>query len=122
MPKRSSAAHRRQKALSRVARLYKSFREAPAKRAREVFFNPPRAAAVMGHVEFIGYVTSHAGKTHLYIHEFAEGSRPMMAAGTGRNQLLLVGGRYKVTSRGITDLDPNGRAIDAPSRYKVTQR
>lgn len=77
----------------------------------------------MGHVEFIGYVTTHRGKTHLYIHEFAPGSRPLMTAGPHRNQLLLIGGRYRVTSRGIVDLDARGRPVkEGPSRYKVLTR
>lgn len=109
----------RTKDVRGAASLYRSFREETPRRALEVTVDVPSAVAVMGSVEFIGYVTTHRGKTFLYIHEFAEGSRPLMTAGKGRNQLFLVGGRYRVTSRGITDLDPAGRAIDAPSRYKV---
>lgn len=108
--------------VRKAASLYESFREEPAQLTRKVTVDVPDAVAVMGTVEFIGYVTTHRGKTFLYIHEFAEGSRPLMTAGKKRNQLFLVGGRYKVTSRGITDLDSTGRAIDAPSRYKVLLR
>ena len=109
----------------RLARsLFGDFREAPGTRERERVFDLdlPTAAASIGHVEFIGYVTTHRGRTFLYIHEFAEGSRPRLAAGRRRGQLFLVGGRYKFTRRGITDLDPSGRPIDAPSRYKVTAK
>jgi len=117
MPSRSRASD-----IKRAARLHRAFREEPTRYARKVPFAVPHAVAVMGHVEFIGYVTTHGGKAHLYIHEFAAGSRPMMTAGSKRNQLFLVGGRYTVTSRGITDLDPAGKPIDAPSRYKVVVR
>jgi len=87
---------------------------------KRVPYSVPKAVAVIGDVEFIGYVTTHRGRTHLYIHEFAPGSRPRMAAGTGRGQLYLVGGRYRVTSRGIVDVDSRGRAIlERAPRYKV---
>lgn len=106
--------------LKRAARLYRSFREAPVKRIKKLPYAVPKAAAVMGHVEFIGYRTSHGGKLALYIHEFAPGSRPLLAAGTKANQLLLVGGRFKVTDRGITDVNAQGRIVHARRRYKVT--
>lgn len=77
----------------------------------------------MGSVEFIGYVTTHQGRIHLYIHEFAAGSRPLITAGPRPNQLVLVGGRYKVTSRGIVDLDKRGKPVpEGRSRYRVKER
>jgi hypothetical protein len=105
--------------VKRAAALYRAFREADPRRTRRIAFDLPRAAAIMGTVEFIGYVTTHGGRTKLYIHEFAPGSRPYLAAGTRRNQALLVGGRYRVTGRGIVDLDRHGRAVHVRSRYKV---
>jgi hypothetical protein len=106
-----------------AASLYHHFREERPKRARRVAVNLPRAVAVLGYVEFLGYVTTHRGRSFLYLHEFAPGSRPMMAAGKKRNQLLLVGGRYHVTSRGIVDLDAHGREVGPHRlRYKVTLR
>lgn len=109
-------------AVRQAARLYRGFREEPPRLARKVQFRVPKAVAVFGHVEFIGYVTTHRGKTHLYIHEFAPGSRPMMTAGPKGNQLFLVGGRYRVTRRGIVDRDASGREVHAKSRYKVLTR
>ena len=107
--------------LRRARSLYRAFREEKPGRSRRIEIDIPRAAAVMGHAEFIGYVTTHGRKTHLYIHQFAEGSRPLLVAGRRRGQLFFVGQRFKVTARGITDLDPSGREIDAPERYKVTK-
>ena len=108
--------------IIRAAKLYREFREVPARRAKRVAFKVPHAVAVMGPVEFIGYMTTHNGKATLYIHEFAPGSRPLLAAGKGRGQLLLVGNRFRVTARGITDLDVRGRELkEAPRRYQVKQ-
>jgi hypothetical protein len=65
----------------------------------------------MGRVDFIGYTTTHEGKTVAYKHTFAAGSRPILAAGTRRGQLYLIKGRFRVTGRGIVDLDAKGREI-----------
>jgi hypothetical protein len=105
--------------LRASAALYRGFREEPPTRARRVAFKVPDAVAVMGQVEFIGYMTTHAGKTHLYVHQFAPGSRPILGAGKGRNQAFLIGGRYRVTDRGIVDFGPHGREVRARDRYKI---
>jgi hypothetical protein len=106
--------------LESAAELYREFREDEPRRARKIKVKLPKAVAVMGHVEFVGYVTTHRGKVHLYIHEFAPGSRPLLCAGSGKSQLYLIGGRFTVTGRGITDLDRSGRTVHAKRRYDVT--
>lgn len=108
--------------LKRAKKLYEQFREAPAQKARTLRYKVPAAAAVMGHCEFIGYRTSHGGKLALYIHEFAPGSRPLLAAGPDHSQLLLVGGRFKVTELGITDLNAKGRVVRARRQYVVKRK
>jgi hypothetical protein len=105
--------------IRKAAALYRGFREEPPQRARRVNYAVPEAVAVMGQVEFIGYMTTHAGETHLYVHQFAPGSRPIFAAGKGRNQAYLVGGRYRVTDRGIVDFGPGGREVRGRDRYKI---
>lgn len=98
--------------LERAKKLYREFREETPRRAKVVHIKLPKVVMVMGHVRAIEYDTTHAGKTHLYKHTFAPGSRPMLVAGKGRNQLYLVNGRFHVTERGIVDLDPAGREIE----------
>lgn len=95
-------------------RLAQDFREKKPTRVRRVNLNVPKTLMVMGHVEFIGYRTTHGEQLVLYKHDFAPGSRPQLAAGPKRNQLFIVGGRYRVTDRGIVDLDASGREIDEP--------
>jgi hypothetical protein len=102
----------------RALKLYRTFREAEPV-GKYVTARYPSALARMGVCEFIGYMTTHGGRTALYVHHFAPGSRPALYAGTGRNKLFLMGGRFTVTDRGITDLDPRGRATDYTPRYKV---
>lgn len=98
--------------VRKAKRLYEKFREAPAKRARRVTVDMPEAVAIMGYCEFVGYSTTHGGEAKMYKHKFARGSRPLLCAGPGKNQLYLIGGRFHVTDRGIVDLTPKGREIE----------
>lgn len=100
------------KKIAGAANLYKKFREVEPQRARRVTINLPKSVMVMGYLEFVGYSTTHNGKAAMYKHKFAKGSRPLLCAGPGRNQLILVGGRYHVTERGIVDLTPRGTEIE----------
>jgi hypothetical protein len=108
--------------LRRAGGLYRKFREEPVRNARAVNVDLPRAVAQIGTCEFIGYMTTHRGVAKFYIHEFAEGSRPHLYAGTRRGQLYLIGGRFKVTELGITDLTPDGKVVHARRRFNVTRR
>ncbi len=103
--------------VRRAVQLYRDFREAAPRSARRASIATPRALARMGPLEFVGYMTTHAGKPALYVHYFAPGSRPALYAGVSRNQLALYGGRFRVTARGITDLDSRGREVDYTPRY-----
>lgn len=107
--------------LTKAVRLYRAFREAEPRRAQHYRLKLPKALARMGPCEFIGYMTTHRGKVKLYWHQFEVGSRPILYAGPRRQQLFLIGGRYGVTGRGITDYDPRGRAVDAIPRYKLIE-
>ena len=109
----------RREDIAKAAGLYRSFREARPKVAKRMTIDIPKAVAVMGRVEFIGYMTTHNGKAKLYYHEFSAGSRPLMCAGTGRGQLYLLGGRFKVTGRGITDVSRSGRVVDTRPKWKL---
>jgi len=103
----------------RTLKLYRDFRESEPV-GMFVRRRYPRTLARMGVCEFIGYMTTHGGKTALYVHHFAPGSRPSLYAGAGRNQLFLMGGRFTVTDRGITDIDAHGKPTDYTPRYHVS--
>jgi hypothetical protein len=103
--------------ITKARRLYRGFREEDVASARAGSLSVPRAVAQIGIVEFIGYTTTHGGRVRTYLHEFAAGSRPHLYAGTGRGQLFIVGGRFKVTPLGITDLSPTGKVVHGKSRY-----
>jgi len=100
-------------------RLYREFREATPRGQYVRYPRVPKALARLGTCEFVGYQTTHQGRLALYVHYFAAGSRPGLYANTGRGQLYLVGGRFRVTYRGITDLDSRGREIDYKPKYRT---
>ena len=64
----------------------------------------PGAVAVIGKCDGILYTTVRDGRTERYIHEFALKDRPMLCVAPDGRQILLVGGRYVFTERGIVDL------------------
>ena len=98
--------------------LYTDFREATPRRFVNVEVDIPSALAIMGTLEFIGYRTTHGKRAVLYRHDFARGSRPHLCAGPHDNQLYIVGGRFRVTERGIVDLSTYGEELDDESeRY-----
>lgn len=98
--------------IRRTQKLFEDFREAPAKRAKSVEIKLPKAVMVMGYLEAVEYGTTMGGKAKRFRHKFARGSRPMLCAAPGKNQLFIIGGRYHVTERGIVDLTPKGREIE----------
>lgn len=107
----------KKKDLAAAVKLYKSFRdEAPTSITNVTIPAIPSVVMIQGIVTAIEYDTTHGkGETRerkLYRHDFAPGSRPFLAAGPRIGQLYLVGGRYKVTSGGITDLNAHGRIVD----------
>lgn len=104
----------KKKVIRAAVNLYQSFREKAPKRIKVVQFDVPEAVMVVGHVEEIAYRTTHGEKTEHYVHAFEPGSRPLLVASHDGKQLLLLGGRYKFTDRGIVDKDAKGRLIFEP--------
>ncbi len=98
--------------VKKALKLYKEFREAKPQRAFKVDIEVPTALMSMGNIRFIGYDTTRGGKTELYKHLFAPGSRPVLCADADNGQLFVIGGRYHVTPRGIVDIDARGKEID----------
>lgn len=111
--KRLNSNHRD---VKKALKLYEEFREAKPKRGRTIEIEMPKVVMVLGNLRFIGYDTTRKGKTELYKHDFAAGSRPLLCADGSTGQLFIIEGRYHVTAggelTGIVDLDANGREID----------
>lgn len=63
----------------------------------------PRVAWLLGELEEVLYNARRDGRKERYLHPFKRSARPMLAVDAETGQLVLVGGRYTVTERGITD-------------------
>ena len=63
----------------------------------------PKTAAVIGELEGVIYGTVRDGKKERYIHRFKASSRPLLCVSPDGKQLLIVGGSYEFTERGIVD-------------------
>lgn len=105
--------------VKQAVELFESFRERKPTRIGRVTLKVPTVVAAMGYVEGIDYRTTHGKKTELYHHDFAPGSRPLLAVSADGRQILLMGGRYKWTERGIVDRDRNDREIENEDHGKV---
>lgn len=94
--------------------LFTGFREKRPRKITTVRVRAPRAAVCIGYLEAVSYRTTHGNKSTLYTHEFASGSRPLFCASADGKQLLLLGGRFRFTKRGVVDRDSKGREILDP--------
>jgi hypothetical protein len=105
--------------VKQAVQLFESFRERMPRRIGKVTFKPPKAVACIGYVEGIDYRTTHGKKVTLYHHDFVPGSRPLLAVSADGKQLLLLGGRYQFTERGIVDHDAAGREVENAKHGKT---
>lgn len=64
----------------------------------------PKVVGVIGPVDFIGYTTERDGQTEKYIHRFKASDRPLLCVTPKGDRILLIGGAYVFTERGIVDL------------------
>ena len=69
----------------------------------------PRVAVAIGDVDGILYTTVRDGRVEKYIHKFAARDKPLFCVSPDGKQLLMVGGRYNFTERGIVDESDKSR-------------
>ena len=101
----SSRAGRRTPGRRKAALLYEQFTGHDARSLGEVTVPPlPSEVAVIGHCTAICYRTVRDGVEEDYIHEFAKKDQPLFTIAPNGRQILLVGGRYVFTERGIVDM------------------
>ena len=67
----------------------------------------PNASAgwALGPIAEINYIATRDGETFEYSHRFKDSSRPLLIASADGDELIILGGGYSVTDRGIED-DP----------------
>jgi hypothetical protein len=63
----------------------------------------PKTALAVGTILGVIYETVRDGEKERYIHQFKARSRPLFAVSHDGKQLLMLGGAYDFTDRGIVD-------------------
>lgn len=79
----------------------------------------PSVVAVIGECDGILYTTVRDGRTERYIHEFKSKDKPLFCVDPEGRQILLIGGRYVFTDRGIVDLSDTK---NLPAKYRQLAR
>jgi hypothetical protein len=86
------------------AKLYEDFTgHEPEDLGTVEILDPPDVAVLIGEVEGIIYNTVRDGVFERYIHKFKAKARPSFCVSPDGKQLLLVGGNFTFTERGIVD-------------------
>jgi hypothetical protein len=63
----------------------------------------PKVATVIGELDGVMYMTVRDGNEEKYVHEFKGTAKPLLCVSPDGAQLLIVGGSYLFTERGIVD-------------------
>lgn len=99
MGKKASRLH-----IDRAAKLYSDFTGHDPEDLGDIQIpDPPRVAIAIGDCEGIIYNVVRDGKFERYIHKFKASARPLFCVSPDGKQLLLIGGDFEFTERGITD-------------------
>ncbi len=91
------------KPAAKAVRLYRGFREAAPRGVERWTLPADQVGVKMGLCVGIIYATTVGGKREKFIHEFRRDAAPVLAVGEAGAQLYLLGGKYRVTERGIID-------------------
>lgn len=102
-PLYGKALNRRIADIERAQRLFKDFTGHDSHTVKRVMLKPlPKAGLVFGQLIEVGYRSARDGA--LYKHTFRSNrSRPLLIASSDGKQVLIVGGRFAFTDRGIVD-------------------
>lgn len=90
--------------FERAARLYADFSGHDAgPLARVPYPQRPKVAIVVGYCDGVLYSTVRDGVKEKYIHQFKAKDRPLFLVSPDGKQLILYGGNFDFTERGIVD-------------------
>jgi len=89
--------------LNDAAELYEDFSGHNADSIEEHEIDWPREGLKVGKCDGILYSTTRDGELEHYIHRFKKPARPDFGVSHDGSQLLLIGGKFRFTDRGIVD-------------------
>lgn len=91
--------------FEKAAKLYEDFTGHKAEPLAQVRVpDHPPVAFVVGRCDGVLYTTVRDGKREKYIHRFKASDAPILCVSPDGFQLLLFGGNFRFTERGIVDL------------------
>lgn len=95
----------------RAAARYKRFTGHDPVKTGTVNIPPtPKAVVAIGYLDSVSYETMRHGRIQRFRHVFAKHARPLFVASPDGRQLLMLGGAFRFTERGI---------VDAPRRKRT---
>ena len=101
---RAGASRRVSSEVQQAADLYERFSGHGAEEVGRIRLPAtPRVGVAVGEVDGILYSTVRDGVLEKYIHKFHKKDRPLFVVTPDGKQLMLVGGNYTFTERGIVD-------------------
>lgn len=107
---RTRSALSKNPAVKRAASLFERFTGHEAEALGKIKVKPlPRVAVFVGDLDFVGYTTIRDGVKEKYIHKFTAKDRPALCVSPDGKQILIVGGNYTFTERGIVDMSDKSR-------------
>lgn len=89
--------------MANARKLYSEFTGHDADTYRKIHVPSPKAALHVGDCDGILYTTVRDGVKEHYIHKFKQTARPAFAVSDDGRQILLIGGNFTFTERGIED-------------------
>lgn len=96
--------------VQKAANLYERFSGHEADEGARIKIAPmPKVGVCIGEVDGILYTTIRDGVVEKYIHKFHVKDRPLFVVSPDGRQLMMVGGNYDFTERGIVDKSDKSR-------------
>lgn len=89
--------------VKQAAELYRDFSGHDAEYFDNVPIEWPKTALTIGQCDGIMYETVRDGAIEHYVHKFKKSARPILGASHDGTQLVLIGGDFTFTERGIVD-------------------
>lgn len=89
--------------INQAIQLFEDFRGHTPRNIDKIKMKMPDVALKIGQCDGILYTTTRNGKSEKFIHKFRKNSRPLLATSHDGSVLLLLGGAFAFTHRGIVD-------------------
>lgn len=90
--------------ISKAERLFEAFTgHSSDNQYRLTGLQMPKVACVVGELDALLYTTMRDGKVERYTHTFNQRDKAILCASPDGRQILILGGHFRWTARGIVD-------------------